>query len=109
MQLQNHLVSMKWYFDKAGSRRFRWIRLEKQEEGTISVRIAALVEAADGTETWQDFIIKTPFWGGNDLVNDEYELLKVYYTIRPIINCTSNMDNIGHQRPPYHSPVLPSW
>lgn len=55
------LESIRWYFQKVGAQRLRWIRLEKQEEGTISIRTASLVKAADGTEKWQDFILKPSF------------------------------------------------
>ncbi|KAI1766494.1 hypothetical protein GGR53DRAFT_464371 [Hypoxylon sp. FL1150] len=76
-QLVNHLECMKWYFEKAGNKRFRWIGLERRGNGSVSIRIAALIKTTDGSEEWKDFIIKTPFWGSDALLKDEDELLKV--------------------------------
>lgn len=73
-QLLNHLRTMRWYFEKAGDERFRWICLEKQGNSSICIRIQALVTSTDGLKKWKYFIIKTPFWGYEGLFDDEKQL-----------------------------------
>ncbi|KAI0181262.1 hypothetical protein GGR52DRAFT_583659 [Hypoxylon sp. FL1284] len=74
-QRSNHVNVMRWYFDKAGDKKFRWGGLHRQGSSSLCLRFQALVKSIDGLDVWKDFIIKTPFWGRADLLEDEIQRL----------------------------------